>query len=177
MTYDWFTAGFETYVDDARWEAMAPSQPLMAFVEVWADPNGPVWKLPRISPCARNAANPDRVIFTGVNWQYTTAAQWSTQLEAVVKVLQVKFPGVKEIDLMTMLRAPNNVSCGNNETVVQPFIDEAIQVVATGSKLLVHAAPKFHAPSCAVFAGGGPHFTAAGRMAIAKLYGEHYSID
>jgi hypothetical protein len=67
------------------------------------------------------------------------------------------------------------MSCGNNETVVQPYIDEAIQAVATGSPVLVHAAPKFYAPDCAVFAGGGPHFTAAGKMMIARLYGEHYS--
>jgi hypothetical protein len=177
VTYDWFTSGFETYVDDARWEAMAPSQPLMAFIEVWADPNGAVWKLPKISPCASNAATPDRVIFTGVNWQYTTAAQWVSQLDAVVKVLQMKFPGVKEIDLMTMLRAPNNMSCGSAETVVQPFIDEAVQTVAAKSPALVRVAPRFFAPSCAVFTGGGPHFTAAGKMAIAKLYGEHYASE
>jgi hypothetical protein len=175
VTYDWFTSGFESGVDGSRWEAMAPAQAAVSFIQVWNDPNSQLWSMAKISPCAQHADTPDRVIFTGVNWDYTTAAEWVTQLDAMVKTLQMKFPGIKEIDLMTMLRAPDNVSCGSTETVVQPFIDEAVATVAAKYPGLVEIAPKFFAPSCNVFTGGGPHFTDAGKQAIAKLYSDYYA--
>jgi hypothetical protein len=88
-----------------------------------------------------------------------------------------KFPGIKRIDLMTLLRAPNNVSCGNNESVVQPFIDQAIAAEVAKHPELVHAAPKFFAPSCSVFTNGGPHFTAAGVKTVAGVYGAYYAAE
>jgi len=81
-----------------------------------------VGEVPRTSPCAMNADDPDRVIFTPVNWDYTSAAQWVPQLEAALATIQMKFPHLKEIDLMTMLRSPGNKSCGSSESVVQPFL-------------------------------------------------------
>ncbi|HVX94842.1 MAG TPA: hypothetical protein VHK47_08030, partial [Polyangia bacterium] len=178
VTHDWFVSGFETYVDDAKWEAMAPTTPSTSFVETWADPSGTTWSLPMLSACAQKSTMPQRVIFTGVNWTYTTAAQWVTQLEKLVQTVQGKFPSVVEIDLMTMLRAPNNAmggGCTSTEDVVQPFVDAAIQTVVANHPKLVRAAPKLYAPSCDVFTGGGPHFTDAGKMAVAKVYGDFYS--
>jgi hypothetical protein len=175
VTYDWFTSGFENGVDGSRWEAMAPSQALVSFIQMWNDPNNQLWSMAKISPCTQHPDAPDRVIFTGVNWDYTTADEWVPQLDKMVKTLQMKFPGVKEIDLMTMLRAPNNMSCGSTESVVQPFIDQAIATVAPKYPGLVEISPKFFAPSCTVFTGGGPHFTDMGKMTIAKLYSDYYS--
>jgi len=175
VVYDWFTSGFENGVDGSRWEGLAPSQALMSFIQMWNDPNSQLWTMAKQSPCTEHAATPDRAIFGGVNWDYTTAAEWVTQLDAIVKMLQLKFPGIKEIDLMTMLRAPNNMSCGSTETVVQPFIDQAIATVAAKYPGLVEIAPKMYAPDCNVFTGGGPHFTTAGKATIAKLYSDYYA--
>lgn len=177
VTHDWFTAGFEDGVDNARWEAVAPTTPEVAFIQFWGDPNNMLWTLSKTSPCAQRAENPDRVIFTGVNWQYTTAAEWVTAYEDAIATIQTKYPGVKQIDLMTMLRAPNNVSCGSSETLVQPFIDGAIQTVVGRHPGLVRAAPKFFAPSCSVFTGGGPHYTADGAKAVAKVYSHYYGSE
>jgi hypothetical protein len=175
VTYDWFTGGFENGVDGSRWEGMAPSQADVSFIQMWNDPNNQLWSMAKLSPCTQHPDAPDRVIYTGVNWTYTTAAEWVTQLDKMVKTLQMKFPTVKEIDLMTMLRAPNNMSCGSTETVVQPFIDDAVATVAAKYPGLVEVSPKFYAPSCDVFTGGGPHFTAAGKVTIAKLYSDYYA--
>ncbi len=175
VTYDWYTGGFENGVDGSRWEAMAPTQSGLSFIQLWNDPQNQLWTMAKISPCTQHADTPDRAIFLGVNWVYTTAAEWVTQLDAIVKLLQVKFPGIQEIDLKTMLRAPNNVSCGSTETVVQPFIDEAIATVAAKYPGLVEIAPKMFAPSCNVFTGGGPHFTAAGKQTVAMLYSDYYA--
>jgi hypothetical protein len=154
---------------------MASATANISFIQMWNDPMSQLWSMAKLSPCTQHADTPDRAIFTGVNWNYTTAAEWVTQLDNIVKTLQMKFPGIKEIDLMTMLRAPNNMSCGSTETVVQPFIDEAIVTVAAKYPGLVEIAPKFFAPSCAVFTGGGPHFTDTGKQTIAKLYSDYYA--
>jgi hypothetical protein len=175
VTYDWFTSGFENGVDGSRWEAMAPSQALVSFIQMWNDPANQLWSMAKISPCTQHPDAPDRVIFTGVNWDYKTADEWVPQLDKMVKTLQMKFPTIKEIDLMTMLRAPNNMSCGSTETVVQPFIDDAIATIAAKYPGLVEISAKFYAPSCTVFTGGGPHFTDMGKMTIAKLYSDYYA--
>ncbi|GAC1353192.1 MAG: hypothetical protein NVSMB1_24060 [Polyangiales bacterium] len=172
VTGDWFNGGFLKGVDTTRWQAKTK---LHQFVELWADPKNAAWSIPIVNPCAKNATNPDRVIFTGVNWTYTTAAQWVTSLTAVVENIKSKYPGVKQIELLTMLRAPGNKSCGSIETVVQPFIDEAILTVSAKYPGLVIPANKFYAPSCTVFTGGGPHYTAAGVPIVAKVYSDYYS--
>jgi hypothetical protein len=177
VQHDWFVSGFETGVDDARWEALAPAQAGISFVQLWANPNSSLWTMVKTSPCTDHADNPDRVLFVPVNWEYTTAAQWITEIEAVLGVLQSKFSNLKEVDLLTMLRAPGNVSCGSVETVVQPFVDEAIQAVAAKHPALVRIAPKMFAPSCDVFTGGGPHFTAQGMKTVAKLYSDYYATE
>jgi hypothetical protein len=180
VTYDWFTGGFETGagIDNTRWEAMAPSQPGPSFIADWADPNAPLWTMAKISPCTLRPTTPDRVIFVGVNWTYTTDAEWLTQYEAVLKTIQVKFPGVKEIDLDTLIRGPDNKNCGGpdatSEVVVQPFVDSAIDMAVAAHPGLVKAATKLYVPSCDVFSGPGPHFTAAGIKVVAKVYSDHY---
>jgi hypothetical protein len=125
----------------------------------------------------RERGQPGQGDICGCELAYTTAAEWITQFEAVIKVIQSKFSNVKEIDLMTMLRAPNNVSCGSIETVVQPFVDQAIQTVAAMHPSLIRIAPKVYAPSCDVFTGGGPHFTAQGMKTVAKLYSDYYGAE
>ena len=175
VTGEWYAAGFETFVDDSRWQAVTLTH---AYVDLWTDPTNTVWATAPVSPCAANAADPDRVLFTGCNWDYTTAAQWTTAFAAVVENIKAKYPKLKRIELLTMLRAPGNQSCPtavNAETVVQPFIDEAVATTVAAYPGLVVAAPQFEAPNCDVFILGGPHFTADGQAAIAKLYGDYYA--
>jgi hypothetical protein len=38
---------------------------------------------------------------------------------------------------------------------------------------LVFVAPKFEAPNCAAFSGGGPHLTTAGNTAMASMIGAY----
>ncbi len=175
VTGEWYAAGFETAVTDGRWQAITLTH---AYVDLWADPTNTVWTTPVVSPCTQNSNNPDRILFTGCNWDYTTVDQWTAALTAVVENLKVKYPNVKRIDLLTMLRAPGNQPCPdatNQETIVQPFIDAAIAKVVAAYPGLVTAAPKFEAPNCDVFILGGPHFTPDGQAAIAKVYGTYYA--
>jgi hypothetical protein len=173
VTGDWFGAGFEKGVDDARFQARTRTH---AFIELWGDPKDPIWSVPLVSPCAKNASAPDRVIFTGVNWQYKTTDEWTAALTKAVDTIHAKYPSAKRIELLTMLRGPGNKSCGNDQmTVVQPVVDEAVAKVLAKYPKLVTAAPKFEAPSCAVFTKGGPHYTPEGMAAVAKVYAAHYA--
>lgn len=181
FTYDWFTAGFETApgIDNNRWEGLAPAQPGAAFIQDWADPNATqLWALPKISPCLQRSVNPDRVIFVGVNWTYTTAAEWLAAYEMAIKTIQSKFPDSKEIELATLIRGPNNQGCGGPEetsqVVVPPFVDAAIQMAVASHPGLIKASPKLEAPSCDVFVGPGPHLSATGARVVAKVYSDYY---
>jgi hypothetical protein len=167
VTGDWFGAAFEDGLDGSRWQALWRKQ---AFLEAWADPTSDLWTMKPQSPCARRSDNPDRVIFTAVNWEYKTREPWEKGLSAVVATVRAKYPGVRRIDLLTMLRAPGNRSCGSEMTVVAPYVDEAVAAVAALSPGLVFAGPKVMAESCDVFTKGGPHFTDPGMAAVARLY-------
>jgi hypothetical protein len=169
VTGDWFGAGFEDGLDGERWQALWRSH---AFVEQWADPASDVWTMKPRSPCARRSDDPDRVIFTGVNWEYKTREAWQEKLRAVVETIRIKYPGVKRIDLLTMLRGPGNRTCGSEMTVVAPYVDEAVRAVVAGHPGLVFAGPQVETGSCDVFTKGGPHFTDAGMATVARLYRE-----
>ena len=86
--------------------------------------------------------------------------------------IRKKYPGVRRIDLLTMLRGPGNRSCGSEMTVVEPYVDAAVSAVAERFPGLVFAGPKVTAESCDVFTKRGPHFTDAGMAAVARLYRE-----
>jgi hypothetical protein len=186
VTGDWFTAGFESALDDGRWQVVSQSH---AYIDLWADPANAVWSIAPVSACALNADNPDRVLFTGCNWTYTTVGEWTTAFTAVVEDLKAKYPGLKRIDLMTMLRGPGNKVCdfvlgegaepipGSTEVVVEPWIDEAIANVVAAYPGFVTAAPAFYAPTCDVFSFGGPHFSEGGDALVAKVFSDYYSTE
>jgi hypothetical protein len=97
-----------------------------------------------------------------------------------VETFKSKYPAVREIDLMTMLRAPNNQVCGDpnvgetNEQVVNPFIDDALAAVGAKYPKLVRVLQKFYAPSCAVFQTNSPHFADGQAAVIAKVYRDYF---
>ena len=174
VTAEWFDAGFERVVDDARWEAITKPHTSLAQ---WADEQDSVWSLPPTSPCAERALQPDRVLFTAMNWEYKTAAEWEKGLSALVVTLLIRFPSVRQIVLLTLVRAPGNVSCGNDMSVVAPFVDEAVLKVAARFPELVRVGPKFEAASCELFKNGGPHFTEAGRAVMARHIAEYFASE
>ncbi len=172
VTSEWFDAGFERIVDDQRWEAITKPH---TSLEQWGDPNNSVWSLGPTSACTEGASAPDRVLFTAMNWEYTSESEWEAGLVDVVRAIQTRFPSVKQIVLLSMIRAPENVSCGNAMSVVAPFVDEAIATVAARSPEQVRVGPKLEAPSCEVFKNGGPHFTDAGRQLMAQRIAEYFA--
>ncbi|HVR61173.1 MAG TPA: hypothetical protein VMU50_04700, partial [Polyangia bacterium] len=67
-TYEWYAAGFEKIVDDARWQVSGIESAQFS----WAMPNAGAWNSPITSPCTTNSKTPDRIVFTGVDSASTT---------------------------------------------------------------------------------------------------------
>jgi hypothetical protein len=80
---------------------------------------------------------------------------------------------------MTVIRGPGNALCPTppvaNETIsIPPELDAALAAVAAKHASLVFVAPKFEAPNCAAFSGGGPHLTTPGNTAVAQDIAAHF---
>jgi hypothetical protein len=178
ITYAWFTAGFDTSpLDAARFELKATATSGVSYTENWTDPSDPIWSVPLVSPCAASSDNPDRVIYVAVEWNFTTAAEWKTALDGVLATFKAKYSNLKRFDIMTMLRAPNNMICpgGIDRQVVAPFIDQAIQMEAQADPTFVVAAPKFYAPDCSVFQPNSEHPQPSENGAVAKVFQAYYA--
>jgi hypothetical protein len=174
-TGEWFDAGFEDIVENARWEVVPIHN---GALELWADPANGMWSLPPQSPCARGATAPDRIIFCGANYDYSTTDEFVPRYRAVIDNIKVRYPTVKRVDLITLVRAPGNQPCPGNlteKTWIRPAQDESISLMTRAYPGFVYASPRFEVRSCADFAMP-PHFTSAAAMAAAKTIGAYYRV-
>jgi hypothetical protein len=138
-------------VDATRWESKTLKY---SYVEKWINPNSVQWSLPINNPCATNTNTPDRILFVGFSPDTTqgkSQAGWEMLLNEVIAVIKMKYPSAKEIDILTMGRAPNNMLCPNNsdiDTIIQPYEDAAYDAVAAASGGFVVVGPKYYVPDC-----------------------------
>jgi hypothetical protein len=173
-TQEWYDAGFESVVDNSKWELIYVHS---GFVELWANAKDPVWSAAVLSPCAQNASNPDRVIFVALNFDFNTLDQWLPPITAAVKNLQAKYQSAKRIELMTFIRAPADQPCAQapaKRSTITPAQDDAMAMVAAVNPGLVVVAPKFEAKTCDEFTSNPPHPTTAGASAWANMVGAYY---
>jgi hypothetical protein len=190
-TREWYLAGFESAVVNARWQIRWHHR---GYVEDWANVKNPYWGTycdkegcSRVSACAEGADAPDRVVFVALNWIYTTEAQWETDLRKDVEAIATKYPGVRNIELISSSRCPDR--CTNLDppgttdelTAVQTcrtpaMVDEAIVAVAASNPALVTVGPKLFTNDCGAFVSlHGPHLTTAGQKEIAAKAGAYYA--
>lgn len=135
-------------VDATKWEGKMKKY---SYVEKWADPKSDLWDIPMANPCAANSTTPDRAVFVSFSPSTKDQPSWEKLLNSVMTNIQTKYPSVKEIDLLTMGRAPNNMLCPNNsdvDTIIAPYEDAALQAVADASHGLIKVGPKYYVPDC-----------------------------
>jgi hypothetical protein len=169
ITAEWYGAGFESLVEDARFQARTRPH---TFVDQWADAAHEAWSAPITSPCANAADSPDRVVLFAANWKLTSEQEWAEVLTRFVATAKQRYPRLRSLELYTVLRGPHNQTCGDSKSVVEPMIDSAIARVVAIEPSLVHAGPRLEASDCTIFDKGGPHFTEEGRKTAAKQLAE-----
>jgi hypothetical protein len=175
LTREWFQAGFQqdAGIVDARWQLKAREH---GYITEWSNPNSDFWNEPIQSACSNGSTSPDHVVLTVLSWAPAccdTQPEWVTQVTGAVNTLRAKYTGLRRIDLMTVIRGPNNMLCptppaAGETIVIPPELDNALAAVAVAFPGLVFVAPKFEAASCSAFSGGGPHLTTAGNTAVAS---------
>jgi hypothetical protein len=167
-------------IDATKWEGKLQKY---SYVEKWADPQNALWSLTTANPCATNPTTPDRVLFVAFSPD-TKHDQPTFQalIEKVITNIKTKYPSAKEIDILTMGRAPGNVMCANNsdtDTVIGAYEDDAFQAIADASNGLIKVGPKYFVPDCQnsyIFANDTDYTTsAANSLAIqnATYYAAH----
>ncbi|HEY0711101.1 MAG TPA: hypothetical protein VGF45_00385, partial [Polyangia bacterium] len=91
-TGEWYRAGFEQVVDNARWQ-VTPIE--MGHLEKWADPAHEIWNSAISSPCARNSRMPDRIVFMATKYEWTTLQEFIPAYVSFVNNIKTKYPTVK----------------------------------------------------------------------------------
>jgi hypothetical protein len=176
LTSEWYLAGFENAVDGSRWQIKWQEH---GYINEWANPQSTFWNAPVSSPCAQATTSPDRIVFTVIDWTITAETEWETDITASIENFKVKYPNVRRVDLLTVVRGPNNMACGTpaaGETIVMPAAeDAALAAVAAKYPGFVFVGPKFAPPDCTSFSGGGPHLTAAGNRTMGAMIGAYFA--
>jgi hypothetical protein len=166
-------------VDATKWQAKMQKY---SYAEKWADPKNDLWNLPMQNPCAMASSTPDRALFVGFSPSTKDQPGWEKLLKSVIANIQAKYPSVKEIDMVTMGRAPDNMLCSNNndaDTVIAPYEDAAFEAVAAASNNFVKVGPKYYVPDCEnsyIFANDSDYTTSASNylaMEMATYYLAH----
>jgi hypothetical protein len=188
VTGEWFNAGFENDgVDGSTWEGKFQHY---GFIDIWAQdpPAGFAWTAPITSPCATNATDPDRVIFTAWSWDITDESTFIADVLQDIMEFKKNFLHIKRFELSTIVRCPMNVHCnpdapvpatvgtdhnmGLQDCYVAPYIDDALAMVAAMFPDFVHVAPKFESPSCECPIAGAHLYHE--NTAIAKTIATYY---
>jgi hypothetical protein len=170
-TNEWYSKGFEMGgVDGTKWELKYHH---FGYVRTWGDPASPFWGETGNSfdlnqgseiqsPCTTNSLTPDRMVFAALDWEMETKEEWVTALEMALTTFKGKYPSLKWIDLMTLIRCPMNKMCnpnadygpganpvaGRQDCYIPPFEDEAIAEVAAKHPDFVGVGPKVEANHC-----------------------------
>jgi hypothetical protein len=170
LTREWYSAGFEASAVDAQWQLKAAQS---AYVDEWAKPDSPFWETPLYSPCEVGSSAPDRIVFIVLSWTIMAQSDWENAVAGAVQSLRAKYPKVRRIELMTIIRGPANAACGDpnvyaENTHIPAALDAALTQVAAASPSLVQVAPPFAVDACSDFEGTGPHLTMAGNAKLAS---------
>jgi hypothetical protein len=167
-------------VDANKWESKTLKY---SYIEKWIPANSTNWDLVTNNPCAANSTMPDRVVFVGFSPGTVSMDQtqtgWETLLNEMIATIRMKYPTVKEIDMLTMGRAPGNVLCANNNdvwTVIPPYEDAAYTAVAAASTSFpVIVGPKYFVPDCNSYEfANDTDYTMAGSNSIAQQLATYY---
>ncbi|HWZ93357.1 MAG TPA: hypothetical protein VNW92_31070 [Polyangiaceae bacterium] len=196
-TNEWYSQGFESDgVDGTKWQLKYHHY---GYVGTWADPNSPFWSdtgdsftltqgSSIQSPCAMSSAAPDRLVFAALDWEMLTEDAWVTALEAALATFKAKYPSLRWVELMTMIRCPGNQMCNPNanygpganmtasrqDCYVPPYEDSALAKVASLHPDFVSVGPKVEALACRMPIDGA-HLSVESNQHAAQVIATYYA--
>lgn len=201
LTMEWWNTGqFEGKGDAAKvntdnWELKWHHH---AHISEWRKADSPFWLntgnpmddnqgSPIQSPCTVNPEQPDRIVFLAIDWELVTEADWIAGLKESVANIKTKFPSAKRVDIVELVRCPNNMMCnptadygpGANDSAprqdcyVPPYVDTAIDKVIAEQPNYLTWGPKLQMAMCNP-SHDGAHMTGAGNQQAAKDYAAYY---
>ncbi len=175
QTAQWYRYGFEGEVDDASWELFAHNG---AGVSTWANPDSSMWRRAMLySPCAERSADPDRVLLTISDDEYlSNPSAWAERIRQAISTIRLKYPSAQAIILQPVVGGPDGEHCDFQGTTVratfnQPFIERAIQIVASGD---VQAGAVPQVRSCADYRDDTGHLEPEAKAPIGTQIGAFY---
>lgn len=166
-TGEWYNAGFEDGLNDGEGDHWEGTFVHYGYVNIWADPTSYTWVGPTTSSnCTVGSDAPDRLLYQAVSWELTSQELWEAQLETALDVIIANYPSAVRIDLMTLIRCPDNGYCHDDDPPLdyQPgynmdatkqdchipdFVDAALLSMESKYPGLVKVTPKFEAHACA----------------------------
>jgi hypothetical protein len=202
LTMEWWNTGqFEGKAGDAtkvngdNWELKWHHH---AHVSEWRKADSPFWSnegnpmddsqgAPIQSPCTTNPDKPDRVVFLAIDWELLTEDDWIAGLNACATNIKTKIPSAKRVDIVTLVRCPDNMMCnptadygpGANDSAprqdcyVPDYVDSAIAKVIAAQPAFLTAGPKLEMAMCNP-SHDGAHMTGEGNQQAAKDYAAYY---
>jgi len=196
-TNEWYSQGFEDGVDGTKYELKYHHY---AYVRTWGDPNSPFWGEEGNSfdlnqgsevqsPCATNPLQPDRMVFAALDWEMETKEEWKAALEMALGTFKGKYPSLKRIDIMTLIRCPDNSMCnpnadygpganmnaGRQDCYIPDYQDAAIAEVAAAHADFVAVGPKVEAIACRQPVDGA-HLSGDANQQAAKDVAAYYAL-
>jgi hypothetical protein len=177
LIYELFIAGFETNLDNARWQLKWQD---FGHIQEWANAQSSFWNAPIVSPCSSGSNSPDRVVLMVFSWTVTAQSDWRTYITQAVNNIKAKYTGVRRVDLINQVRGPNNMLCptppaAGETIIVSPQLEAAMGEVAAAFPGFVFLGPKMEVRNCADLQDGGPHLTTAGNMAAAVPLAQYFA--
>ncbi|HVY25446.1 MAG TPA: hypothetical protein VHB79_02800 [Polyangiaceae bacterium] len=201
LSMEWWNTGqFEGKGDAAKvnndnWELKWHHH---AHISEWRKADSPFWLntgnpmddaqgAPIQSPCTTNPEQPDRVVFLAIDWELITEADWVAGLTESVANIKTKIPSAKRVDIVELVKCPNNMMCnptadygpGANDSAprqdcyVPPYVDTAIEKVIAAQPGYLAWGPKLQMAMCNP-AHDGAHMTGDGNQQAAKDYAAYY---
>ncbi len=181
-TQQFFDGGFLDYpgIDASKWELLWKAD---HYIDLWANPMDDAWNTPldQGHACAASATMPDRVIFIVTRWPPEPESYYTTNLTSIVKIIQGKYPTVKRIDLVTLIRAPGNKGCDGtqSEQTIPLAEDQGVSATVAAFPGLVFSVPPQYVPQCADFVSAtAPQYSPTpGAGDVAKVYGQYFATN
>lgn len=168
-------------------------------VNEWNNPDSPFWAnegdpnndasgSPIGSPCAEGSDAPDRIVILTIDWDMLTEEEWLPAVNKLIETIQLKRPNAKRIDLMPLMRCPDNQMCnpnadygpgagtsaGRQDCYIIPEQDSAFEKAIAAHSNIAAWGPVLEATQCNP-SHDGAHLTGDDNELQAQLVAEFYA--